>query len=91
MALVENLFIFFSDTGVEGTLSNGDIIEVLFDKTSDSFSFDTEGRQITALIKTSDAVGISRNDSISIEGNSYTITQILPDQDGKFTNLILSE
>lgn len=89
--MVEDLSVFFSDDGLKGVLSDDTEIDVLFDKAADPLDFDSEGLRITALIKSNDAVGINRGDAITIDGKTYTISQLLPDQDGKFTNLILSE
>lgn len=91
MAFVENRAVFFSDLGINGVLGNGEIIRVIFDRASDSFDFKSEGLEITALIDSSDAESLNRDDSITINNNVYTISQILPEDDGMLTKLVLSE
>ena len=91
MPFTENLSVFFSDFAVDGELGDGTIIKVIFDKASDAFDFKSEGLEITALIQSSDAQSISRGDAITIENKTYSISQILPEDDGKISKLILSE
>ena len=91
MPFTENLSVFFSDFATDGDLGNGTIIKVNFDRASDTFDFKSEGLEITALIDSNDVQYLSRGDAIAIEGNNYTISQILPEDDGKITKLILSE
>ena len=91
MALVENRSVFFSDFGTDGELENGTIIRLNFDKASDAFDFKSEGLQITALIDSDNVQYLNRGDAITIENKVYTISQILPEDDGKITQLVLSE
>lgn len=87
----ENLSVFFGPLGTDGELENGTIIRLNFDRASDAFDFKSEGLEITALIDSNDAQYLSRGDAIAIENKTYTISQILPEDDGKITKLVLSE
>jgi hypothetical protein len=86
----ENLSIFFRDTGISAKSGNK-VFPVIFDYAADELALGAEGRRIEARCTTADAIALARGDPIQIEGKTYKINQILPVEDGKFSDLILSE
>jgi hypothetical protein len=50
-----------------------------------------EGRNITALAKTSDTLSLHHGDRLTIQSLQYEIVGIHPDGDGAFTELVLKE
>ena len=86
----EDLSVYFRDVGIPAT-AGGRVFPVIFDYASDPLELGAEGRRIEARCTTADAIALARGDPIQIEGKTYEITQILPVEDGQFSDLILSE
>ncbi len=86
----EDLGVFFKDFGVKAK-ANGKTFLCLLDNFADALELGAEGRRIEATIQASDANDLSRGDEIAIAGTTYAIAQILPIEDGNFTDLILTE
>lgn len=84
----EDLSIFFTDFAVSLTW-NGKTISCLFGEKSDPLAFQAGGRDISAVVRSSEAIAMSQGDTLTIEGKSYAIAEIQPIQDGQTTKLLL--
>ena len=66
------------------------ILDSSYDPMFDNYST-SEGKRITFMVETQNAEGIRNGDRLSIKNKNYLVAGIEPIEDGKLTNLILSE
>lgn len=76
----------------EPAILKGRQVTVIFDNDyAPAFDDFAEGRNIVACLKTEDLGDTAHFDKISIRGKLYTVNGVHPAQDGRFTDLILTE
>jgi hypothetical protein len=86
----EDLSVFFTDFGQD--LTWGSVtFPCLFDRKHDPLAFGAGGRAITAIAKTTDLENITPGEVVKINGESFTVAEVQPVQDGQLTKLILEE
>ena len=90
MMLNEDINIFFDEFAVVATLPSGEA-KCLFDEEYLNVDFAAEGRSITALFITSTIAQLNHYDLITINGQDYQVVGIRPVDDGKITEIVLSE
>jgi uncharacterized protein YhbP (UPF0306 family) len=86
----EDLSVFFADFGQSLTWGNN-TFPCLFDRKHDPLAFGAGGRAITAIAKIADLQGINQGVTVMINGESFTVAEIQPIQDGQMVKLILEE
>ena len=89
----DDLTVFLQEFGEPAT-ANSQSVQVIFDQDYAPFMGNyTEGRSLIACIDTDDlnVLNLKHFDTIVIRSIPYRIESIQPIQDGRFTDLILSE
>lgn len=85
-------FLNTAEFAVPATLPDGRSVNVIYDCGFDELLAQAfEGRQIMAYGLTSDLDSLRHGHTIVIEGKTYTIDERKPQDDGKFTELLLRE
>ncbi|MFM6155058.1 MAG: hypothetical protein ACKPE3_19020 [Sphaerospermopsis kisseleviana] len=90
--LIENLNQFLTDFATTLTVGAAEY-QCIFNIENSPMGIGSEGRQITATLKTSDitTANIRHNTTVTIEGKTYTAIGVQPIDDGKFSDLLLRE
>lgn len=92
MSLSEDLDQFLADFAQTLTVGVADY-HCIFNIENSLMGIGTEGREITATLKTSDisTANIRHHTPVVIDSKTYTVIGIQPIDDGKFSDLILRE
>jgi hypothetical protein len=86
----EDLSIFFTDFA-EPIAWNGQSLLCIFDSKHDPLNFNGGGRSITAIVRTSQFGALAQGQTVTIRGNSYSVEEIHPIQNGDLLKLILEQ
>jgi hypothetical protein len=86
----EDLSVFFEDFGQSLVWGNNSF-PCLFDRKHDPLAFNAGGRSITAIAKIADLQGINQGVIVVINGESFSVAEIQPIQDGQLVKRILEE
>lgn len=92
MQLTEDLDQFLTDFATTMTVGESQY-QCIFNIENNPMGIGSEGREITATLKTSDVTtaNIRHNTTVIIEARTYTVIGVQPIDDGKFTDLVLKE
>jgi hypothetical protein len=86
----EDLSVFFNDFGQPLTWGDKSF-PCLFSRKHDPLAFDAGGRSITAIADKTNLAGITQGEVIAVNGESFSVAEIQPIQDGQMVKLILEE
>jgi len=86
----EDLDVFFVDFGEDITW-NSLILPCIFNRSHDPLAIGANGRLITATVKWADFPGVLPDDVVEVQGETFTIAEIQPIQDGRILKLFLEE
>jgi hypothetical protein len=90
----DGLDVFFDEFFSEPSEVKSETVQVIFDNDYAPMMGDfTEGRSIVACLRTSEVerLGLQHLDTIQVRGKRYRIDGIHPIQEGRLTDLVLSD